>query len=147
MTMFFSRLTLRAVAVSFAVCFVASALGAQSAKTPSKSRATDNQPPEGVTSARMMEAIRNGNVRSARSLGVSYLKLHPGTPRTGAHCHILVAFAYADVLLDRHDEAKQALGVFDKGCKHTAVRNDYMAEVARVRRVLRGEPLSAVYAR
>lgn len=147
MTMFSHTLTRRISVAAFGIfttfswSVVATSVRAQRAK------AADNQPPEGVTSARMMSAIRNGNVRSARSQGVSYLKLHPGTPRTGAHCHILVAFAYADVLLERNDEAKQALGVFDKGCNHTAVRNDYMAEVARVRRVLRGEPLNAVYTR
>ncbi len=58
-----------------------------------------------------------------------------------------MAFAYADVLLDKREEAKQAISVFDKGCNHTAVRDDYRAEVVRVKRVIGGEPLSAVYPR
>lgn len=128
-------------------CLHGQPAAAKAKSAPATSKAKDNQPPESATAARMMSAVREGNPRSARSLGASYLNLHPGTPRTGEHCHILAAFAYADVVLDKRDEAKQALGVFDKGCRHTAVRDDYRAEVARVKRVLNGEALSVVYPR
>jgi hypothetical protein len=137
-------------AVMLTLGVAATSVDAQSAKPAAPKLAPakpDNQPPAGATSTRMMALIQAGNPRAARSQGASYLSLHPGTPHTMEHCHILVAFAYSDVLLDRRDEASQALGVFDKGCTHTAVRDDYRAEVARVKRVLKGEALSVVYPR
>ncbi len=140
-----------ALTLAFAL---APSLAAQPAKPNPKAAAASakpaapaNQPPESATSARMMAFMHEGKAPHARSLGAGYLNLHPGTPRTIEHCHILIAFAYADLMLDHRDEAKQALGVFDKGCKHTAVRDDYRAEATRVRRVLNGEALSTVYPR
>lgn len=135
---------LRYAVVALSLALHSAALQAQSAKKP---KAVDNQPPAGAISARMMTLIHEGKTRVARSQGASYLSLHPGTPRTIEHCHILVAFAYADLLLEKRDEATQALAAFDKGCKHTAVRDDYRAEVVRVKRVLGGEALTTVYPR
>ncbi|MBL0171558.1 MAG: hypothetical protein IPP90_12655 [Gemmatimonadaceae bacterium] len=102
-------------------------------------------PPESTTGQRMLELARGGEPQRAASIGHGYLAMHPGPPRTGAHCAILVAYAYADVLLNRTDEARAAIGVYDRGCKQRTFRDEFRLEAKRVHRVLAGEALTTVY--
>lgn len=102
-------------------------------------------PPESATAQRMLELARGGQPQRAASIGYGYLTTHPGTPRTGAHCAILVAYAYADLLLDRTDEARSAIAVYDRGCKQRTFRDEYRLEARRIHRVLAGESMTTVY--
>ena len=104
-----------------------------------------NEPPRSVTSQRMMSLARDGKALQAASIGRGYLSMHPGTPATGEHCMILAAYAYADLLLGRQEESTKALDVFDRGCKHKSVRDEYRLEAKRIHRVLNGEAMNAVY--
>ncbi|MEQ1691704.1 MAG: hypothetical protein ABMA00_10480 [Gemmatimonas sp.] len=102
-------------------------------------------PPESATAQRMLDLARGGQPQRAASIGYGYLTTHPGTPRTGAHCAILVAYAYADLLLDRTDEARSAIAVYDRGCKQRTFRDEFRLEARRIHRVLAGESMTKVY--
>ena len=104
-----------------------------------------NKPPESVTGKRILDLARDGQAQRAASIGRGYLVMHPGSPRTGEHCAILVGYAYADLLLARKDEARAALSVYDRGCKQRTFRDEFRLEAKRIHRVLAGEPMTTVY--
>lgn len=93
----------------------------------------------------VMMRNREGRHTEAEQMGLSFLSRpenHLGEPEP---CAVLIGVTYAQALQRRTADAKRSLSQFDRECTGVRYSDWFPAEADRVRRMVNGEPPSAVY--